>query len=219
MASSAIVAAVAGRISAQSRARKWQQFLNWAAPRPQDTVLDIGVNTTEYSENDNYLERHYPYPDKVTALATNNNFDAFRQRYPKVRTAVGDGTSLPFADSEFSIAYSNAVIEHVGDHAKQRAFLREMHRVGCRGYLTTPNRTFPVEVHTRVPLLHLILEKDKFDQFLCWIGKEWATGDYMNLLSERELRQLLHDAGIERYRLIRNRLAGLTMTFTVMWSK
>ena len=32
--------------------------------------------------------------------------------------------------------------------------MREAVRVGRRVFLTTPNRWFPVEVHTRLPLVH-----------------------------------------------------------------
>ena len=50
--------------------------------------------------------------------------------------------------------FSNAVIEHVGGRAEQRRFVDESLRVAPRAFVTTPNRWFPVEVHTRLPLVH-----------------------------------------------------------------
>jgi ubiquinone/menaquinone biosynthesis C-methylase UbiE len=210
---------LADAVSTHSRARKWQQFMEWAHPSDEDTVLDVGVNTTEYSETDNHLERHYPYPHRVTALGVGADFESFRKRYPLVKTVVGDGTKLPFPDDEFSIAYSNAVVEHVGNHAKQLEFIREMYRVARRGFLTTPNRMFPIELHTRVPLLHLFLPKNAFDRVLRKIGKGWAAGDYMNLLSHSDLASLLREAGIREVKIVKNRFAGVPMTFTAMWTK
>lgn len=193
--------------------------MEWAAPTATDTILDVGVNTTEYSPSDNYLERHYPYPQNVTALGLDGDFAAFQKRYPAVRTVTGDGTAMPFSENEFSIAYSNAVIEHVGAVDKQIAFVREMYRVSRRGYVTTPNKNFPVEPHTRVPLLHLVLTKKDFDRFLTKVGKAWATGDYMHLLTERDFCSILEGAGIRTFHVFRNRLAGMPMSFTATWTK
>jgi len=70
----------------------------------------------------------------------------FRHIEPKAR--------LPFEDDAFDIAYSNAVIEHVGGLAERRAFIEEHLRVAKAVFITFPNRWFPVEYHTGIPLLH-----------------------------------------------------------------
>ena len=46
------------------------------------------------------------------------------------------------------------MIEHVGGREQQRRFVEESLRVARRAFITTPNRWFPVEVHTRLPLVH-----------------------------------------------------------------
>jgi hypothetical protein len=51
------------------------------------------------------------------------------------------------------------VIEHVGDRDRQQAFVHEALRVGDRVFLTTPNRWFPVEVHTRLPFVHWLPDR------------------------------------------------------------
>ena len=209
---------LASTLSKKSRSEKYSQFLTLLAPKPEETILDAGVNTTEYSEADNYLEKNYSYPEKITALGQ-GEMGEFQKRYPNVRALSGDGRALSFPNNAFHIAYSNAVIEHVGNRDDQKRFLRELYRVSSRGYLTTPNRFFPIEVHTRVPLLHILLSKAHFDVFLKYIKKDWATGNYMTLFSEQELRTLLNDAGIEDYTFIKNRFLGFPMTFTVIWKK
>jgi SAM-dependent methyltransferase len=215
----ALIDTLAGHISKKSRARKWAQFLALMTPGPDDRLIDVGVNTIEYSESDNYLERHYAYPKNITAVGIETDFAAFKRRYPDVTVVTGDGTQLPFATDAFDIACSNAVIEHVGGRDRQQAFLQELYRVGKRGYLTTPNRHFPIEVHTRIPLLHLILSKPDFNRVVTVLGKSWAAGDYMHLLSVDELGSLAHAAGIKRFQLLRNRFLGFTMTFTLIWNK
>lgn len=209
---------IAYAISARSRQKKYAQFLALAKPQANTTILDIGVNAEEYSATDNFLEKQYPYPQNITVVAT-DNLETFTQRYPHIKSVQADGRALPFADNSFDIAYSNAVIEHVGDQADQKRFLSELYRVSREGFLTTPNRLFPIEVHTRTPLLHLLLSRARFNAFLTAIGKGWATGDYMHLLSEKELRTLLQQSGITEYTLLRNRFFFFTMTFTVLWKK
>jgi hypothetical protein len=216
-----LIETIAYRISASSRAKKFSQFLTLMAPQPHESIVDVGVNTTEYSDTDNYLEKFYQHPEKITAVGMGSDTEvaSFRARYPLVTTVAGDGRALAFAENSFDVSYSNAVIEHVGNFDDQRRFLAELYRVSRRGYLTTPNRHFPIELHTRIPLLHLLLSKKNFDRFVTWIGKGWAAGDYMSLLSVSDLRQLLSDVGITHSTLIPNRFCGLTMTYTIIWHK
>lgn len=209
---------IAYRLSEKNRQKKFDLFLNIVSPKENEAVLDVGVNDEEYSESDNYLEKHYPFPQNITAVSK-QGLDHFKKRYPNIRAVVADGRALPFCENEFSISYSNAVIEHVGTREDQLNFLRELFRVSRKGFLTTPNRHFPIEVHTRVPLLHIVLTKSFFDIFLKKIGKTWATGNYMNLLSISDLRTLLDKARISQYQIIKNRLFGFTVTFTIIWNK
>lgn len=209
---------VASRFSRNSRRKKFDFFLQSIQPRVSEKVIDVGVNDQEYSEVDNYLEKFYPYPDNITAVSK-GSLTYFAARYPKVKAVISDGRRLDFPDDNFDIGYSNAVVEHVGDFPQQIQFLKELYRVSRRGYLTTPNRLFPVEVHTRVPLLHLLLSKPAFDRFLRRIGKGWAAGDYMYLLSRTELVRLLEAAGVANYRIRAHRLFFMPMTYTVTWHK
>jgi SAM-dependent methyltransferase len=205
-------------ISARSRAKKHAFFLSSLSPKPEDTILDVGANAEEYSDTDNYLEKHYSHKEHITVV-TLDDPTALRNLYPEITVMQGDGTNLPFDDNQFTIAYSNAVIEHVGQRDAQLAFLKELYRVSKRGYITTPNRHFPIEVHTRTPLLHLFLPKTLFDTFLSFIGKSWATGDYMYLLSKKDLIQLSLEAGLTNPVITHHRFCGLTMTYSLTWNK
>jgi SAM-dependent methyltransferase len=203
------------KISGWNRRRKWNLFLEEFSPINSLRVLDVGFSDEEYSSTDNFIEKHYPYPEMLTALGVCDT-SKFRQRYPDVTVVQYDGGTFPFKDKEFDVCWSNAVIEHVGKRNAQVQFLKEIRRVSRRAFVTTPNRYFPVETHTRTPFLHY-LPKELFDKYLCLVGKEWASKDYMYLLSHRDVRELLSDAGITDYRIHRNRLLGFTLDFAVIF--
>jgi len=202
-------------ISAWNRQRKWKRFLKTFHPTQEMAVLDVGFNAVEYSKTDNFLEKHYPYQDRITALGIDDPTE-FQKKYPKVRAVQYDGSIFPFEDSAFDICWSNAVIEHVGSYRDQVHFLKEIRRTSMHGFITTPNKYFPIEVHTRIPFLHW-LPKQWFDACLRMMGKQWATGSYMRLLSKKELKKSLHEAGISSYTIVHNRLCGLTLDFIVIW--
>lgn len=205
-------------ISGRNRRKKLQLFLDTMRPLVHDTILDVGVNTIEYSHHDNLLEKQYAHPQKITAVAL-DEVSPFVARYPDIKVVQADGRNLPFKDNQFTIGYSNAVLEHVGSSSQQLAFIKELYRVSRKGYLAIPNKYFPIEVHTRIPLAHLIFPKRWFDRLATAVGKSWAAGDYIRFLGERELRSLLSNAGIAHPRIYRQRLLGLTLTLVATWEK
>lgn len=59
-----------------------------------------------------------------------------------------------------SIGYFRMRCEHVGGIESQRKFGAEIARVARRGYfVTTPNKFFPIEPHTLLPLYQFLPER------------------------------------------------------------
>jgi hypothetical protein len=108
-----------------------------------------------------------------------------------MRYIRGDGRDLPFEDRSFDLVHSSAVLEHVGSRAQQVAFLAELLRVSRRGvYLTTPNRWFPVEFHSVLPLIHWLPPR-AFRAVLGRLGHaDLAREENLNLLGPARLREL-----------------------------
>ena len=156
---------LADAISLRSRRRKLALFLELMQPDSATTVLDVGVDEVSLGEpggeggctTHNVLEEDYPWPERITALGLHDG-TRFRDRYPHIPYVQGDACALPFPDGAFDVVHSNAVIEHVGDRERQEAFVREALRVGRRVFVTTPNRWFPIEVHTKLPFVHWLPE-------------------------------------------------------------
>jgi SAM-dependent methyltransferase len=140
----------------RSRERKLQLFLDLLQPGPETTVLDVGVTDAPFGagSTDNFFEALYPWPEQVTGVGR-TELDRFAAAFPQVRAVRADGRDLPFANAEFDLGFSNAVVEHVaGGREGQRQFVHELCRVAQRVFVTTPNRRFPLEVHTLLPFVH-----------------------------------------------------------------
>jgi len=147
---------VASRVSMRSRRRKLDLLLELLQPGPETTVVDVGVTDASFGagSSDNFFEALYPWPGQITGVG-HTGLDRFAAAFPQVRTVQADGRELPFADHEFDLGFSNAVVEHVaGGRDGQRRFVHELCRVADRVFVTTPNRWFPLEVHTLLPFVH-----------------------------------------------------------------
>jgi hypothetical protein len=151
-----MVTRVAARISLRSRERKLRLFLDVFDPGPETSVVDVGVTDAPFGDgsSDNFFEALYPWPERITAVG-NTGLDRFATAFPKVKAVRADGRELPFADGEFDLGFSNAVVEHVaGGRAGQGRFVAELCRVARRVFVTTPNRWFPLDPHTLLPFVH-----------------------------------------------------------------
>jgi hypothetical protein len=176
------------RLTVAARDRIYDDFIRYCAPRPDDTILDVGVSDV-VNDAANMLERKYPYPARITALGLGEGAD-FCAAFPAVvYRRIAPNQPLPFADKSFAIATSNAVLEHVGSAANQAFFVAELMRVARKVFVTVPHRYFPVEHHTAIPLAHYW---DRTFALACRaLGKtEWADEANLILMSEGRLRAL-----------------------------
>jgi SAM-dependent methyltransferase len=178
---------VASRVSMRSRERKLELFRELFHPGPETTVVDVGVTDAPFGagSTDNFFEALYPWPERITAVG-NTGLDRFEAAFPLVWTVQADGRELPFRDGAFDLGFSNAVVEHVsGGREGQRRFVHELCRVASRVFVTTPNRHFPVEVHTLLPFAHWLPPRSR-------AGVLRAAGfdDVLEPLGPRELASL-----------------------------
>jgi SAM-dependent methyltransferase len=154
---------VAARASLRSRRGKLRLFMEHMRPTPETTVVDVGVADAPFGQGEgqaqtyNFFEALYPWPERITAVG-DVSLAHFAAAFPRITTVVADGRDLPFADGEFDIGFSNAVVEHVGGREDQERFVRELCRVAKRVFVTTPNRLFPVDPHTLLPFIHWLPE-------------------------------------------------------------
>ena len=139
--------------SGQLRDEKWTLYSHAFPPRSDERVLDVGVSSLDELPHENYFLSRYPYHHQLTGVGI-TDLEPLRRAYPDATFVQADGRELPFDDLAFDVVHSNAVVEHVGGETEQRRFVHELTRVARAGFVTTPERWFPFDTHTRLPVCH-----------------------------------------------------------------
>jgi SAM-dependent methyltransferase len=197
----------ASRVSIRARRKMFTRFMELVRPGAQTRVLDVGVTSDSTQEESNYFEHMYPHPENITCVGTEDG-SHLASRFPGlVYERVRPGDPLPFRDAEFDVVFSNAVLEHVGSRAAQAAFVRELCRVGRAFFITTPNRWFPFEHHTGLPLVHYLPARLFRALLRDTRYHHWAEESNLNILTASELRKLFPLSTTVEIRTIR--LVGL----------
>ena len=207
------------RVARHQRRKMFEVFASRFRIAGTDTVLDVGVTSDRAHDHSNYLEAWWPRKGQITAVGVQDA--GFLERwYPGLRFIRADGCRLPFKDEAFDFVHSSAVLEHVGSRRRQVDFIRELARVARHGiFITTPNRWFPIEVHTMVPLLHWLPQR-RFRQILTAVGQTFfAAEENLNLLTPRDLMAAVRAAGLEQFVVNNVALLGLPANLLVIAEK
>ena len=135
------------------RRKRFGLFMKLLQPRAADVLLDVGGYPGSWTEHPQLVGRI----DTLNVHAVPWSPEQAPQHH--IRTLVGDGCALPFADGSYDIGFSNSVIEHVGSWAQQQRFAAEIRRVGRALWVQTPAYECPFEPHYLAPLIHYLSPK------------------------------------------------------------
>lgn len=137
------------------RRKVFRQFWRAMKPTREMRVADFGVSGHRDHPAHFFFETLYPWKDRLTAIGREaENAGWMPDQFPGLTFLEADLREIPLPDHYFDIGICNAVVEHAGTYAEQVALVREVCRVSRKVMFTTPNKDFPVEVHTFVPLAH-----------------------------------------------------------------
>jgi Methyltransferase domain len=177
------------RIGTYQRRRMYARFLSETKVGVADKILDVGVAADVSYESSNYLEQWYPLKRAIMAVGVDDA--AYLEKLYGVRFVRANGRHLPFRDAAFDVVHSSAVLEHVGSLENQIAFVQECCRVARKWvFLTTPNRWFPVEFHTVLPIVHWLPKKTFRALMKATSYSFFSEESNLNLLSASEVRAI-----------------------------
>jgi hypothetical protein len=197
------------RLTERFRSQRDRYFIELLVrvPRPC-VVLDVG-GTPEYWQG--------IVPERVKVMCLNTLPQTSTEA---VRTMVGDGCNLSFADQSFEVVFCNSALAFVGSRLRQRLLANEIRRVGRRYFVQTPNQGFPIDWRTLVPCFHWLTPEQQA-RILCAtrVGRYRKASNYASALglatrvldvTRQELARLFPEGTIETERVL-----GLTKSFMV----
>jgi ubiquinone/menaquinone biosynthesis C-methylase UbiE len=206
------------RIATKVRARMYAAFIEEFKPHRADTVLDVGVTSDQTYASSNYFEALYPHKDRITATGI-DDASFLEVVYPGMSFQFANALDLPFPDESFDFVHSSAVLEHVGSSVNQANMIEECLRVARRGVcVTTPNRWFPIEFHTQLPLVHWLPKPHCRALFRKAGYSFFADEANLNLMTAAELRQIMKRFSYP-FTFAPTRLCGWTSNLVMMIHK
>jgi hypothetical protein len=194
------------------RRRRMRAFAETFRPHAGTAILDVGgtpLNWQLLGLDSDFTLLNLELPADFERLPGNYSF------------VVGDAVDLEFEDGAFDIAFSNSVIEHLSTAERQRAFAREVRRVGRGVWVQTPARSFPFEPHLLAPFIHWLprsWQKRLARNFTGWglisrppLERVERVVDEIRLLGLSEMQELFPDCEIRRERFL-----GLTKAYVAV---
>ena len=194
-----------------------QSFLKYFSEknkiRKKTTILDVGTIPSHESQENLLLIKYKK--NKITCLS-NENCKILKRKFKNIKTIIGDGRKMKIKSNSFDIVHSNATIEHVGNNKQQLKFLKECIRVSKNSvFITTPNRYYPIDFHTKKIFLHF-LPKKVFRLILHYLGDDFFSKEKnLNLLSENDLINMIDKINIKNYVIKKHKFLLLTSNFLI----
>ena len=185
----------------------------------EKTLLDVGT-TANNDKNHNLILQKTLKNKNITCLS-NQDISSLKKKYTNVKNFfIGDGCDNQFEDNTFDIIYSNATIEHVGSYNNQKLFISECVRVSKKNiFITTPNRYFFLDFHTKIPFIHF-LPKKIHRKILNLLGYNFfSKEDNLNLLSTKDLIDHCNKLRIKNYKIIPYKLYFFTSNLILIIQK
>jgi hypothetical protein len=131
--------------SRRARNKRMSIFTDLMGIKGGENIIDLGGSPTFWEA--------CPIPLKITIINLPGSVPPVpEQSIHEMLFVEGDACNVEmYGDASFDIAFSNSVIEHVGDQEKQAQMAAEVHRLAPRYWVQTPSIWFPIEAHNNMP--------------------------------------------------------------------
>ena len=207
------------KIILDAREKFFYYFENLTEYNDNKSLLDIGTTPSLDSEQNIILEK--TKNNKNITCLSDQDCRILEKKYQNIKSfVIGDGLRTDYKDMSFDIVHSNATIEHVGSLENQIAFIQETSRVAKKYvFIQTPNRFYPIDFHTNLPLIHW-LPKKIHRKILKFIGLSfYSLEENLNLLSEKNLIDICIKLKLKNFKIIKHKLLFMTSNLILIIKK
>ena len=180
-------------------------------------LLDIGTTEDSTAQSSNIFCKML---DKISIHRSISNQKITNKRFEHSleKSITSEFTGEVINKFKSDLVISSATIEHVGDFNNQVAKVKNMILLS-RKYIviSTPNRFYPIEFHTKLPFLHWLPKKVFRKALLLLNMKYFADQNNLNLLSKAELTKILNVFSDKiDYKIYNIRFLGFVSNFLVI---
>ena len=186
-----------------------------------ESFLDVGTTEENELESSNYFVKNF-YKIKIKNSISdqeikNNNFNKFLRK-----SITSEFLETEIENYKSDLVISSATIEHVGSYENQIKMLENIIKLTNKYFfITTPNRFFPIDFHTKLPVIHM-LPKKIHRKILRLINlNEYAEEENLNLLDENTVNKLINSQQNVSFeiRIFKVKLFGLTSNLLIFGEK
>jgi hypothetical protein len=119
------------------------------------TILDVGTTSDERLQSSNIILRTLAADKEVTVLSDQSPEGLKMIGFNFSNWIIGDITQPIFFEKTFELVICSATLEHVGNFSSKIQAIENLISLS-EGYIliTIPNRWYPVELHSKIPLVH-----------------------------------------------------------------
>ncbi len=164
-------------------------------------VLDIGTTDDDQNISSNIIIKNLKHLKVFKSISNQNiNMKLFSECLNK--SITDDFTEKEIEIFSSDLVISNATIEHVGNYENQLKMIENVIKL-CKKYfiIITPNRYYPIEFHSKLPLIHWFPKK--IHRFLLSLFKQnfLSLEENLNLLSKKDFKEFMKKLNFNNYEL------------------
>ncbi len=164
------------------------------------SVLDIGTTSDNEFKSSNLIIKSLKNLVEFKSISNQEiNSEIFNKTLNKSITS--NFTEKEIQQFSSDLVISSATIEHVGCYENQKKMLDNIIKLTNKIFIvTTPNKFYPVEFHSKIPFFHWLPNK-VFGKILSLIGnKQLSSIDNLNLLSKGKIIKILNELNFKNYK-------------------
>ena len=158
------------------------------------SMLDIGTVDDDSLESSNFFLKRFGHI-RIRKSISNQKINNQKLSMSLKKSITSDFSKDDLKNFKSDLVISSATIEHVGNFSNQKKMLDNVISFTEKVFfITTPNRFFPIDFHTKIPFIHM-LPKKIHRLILKIIGlKEYAKEKNLNLMSKKNIKFLINDS-------------------------
>lgn len=183
------------------------------------SLLDVGTTQESYRSSSNYLVKCFR---KIPLKYSISDQKIFKNKLFKkcIQRSIVKNLNKSCFSLKSDLLISSATIEHLGNIKNIKKGILNMIKLTKKYFvITTPNRFYPLDFHTKLPLIHFLPKKiHRF--ILRYLGHNFLSKEEnLNLLSKNDLISLFYKIPNINYDIKTIKLFGIVSNFIVIGKK